>query len=228
MPYDKPPIAGRFRLDTAHGRVELRRAGHVAREGKPSQQVFDGRVQSSRRCTIESRLCRGCMPKHPAKLPRRAVREAERNAVDVIESNSRGSVFSSFHYSYTEITARGGKAHLRNRSTRFEDGKLSSESFEGEFDGSAYGQLVEQTQQYIANQTVQFLRSLSLFLPFSTKRPPTATERLVRRQDPRPIARALGVPIVGAGGAATPRPASRRGSNEPPRTLYITPVAFLP
>ena len=111
------------------------------------------------------------MPKHPAKLPRRVVREADRNAVEVIEPSSGGSVFASFRYSYTEITARGGKAHLRNRSTRFEDGKLTSETFEGEIDGSAYGQLLEQTQQYVAHQTAQILRSLSLFLPFSTKRP---------------------------------------------------------
>ena len=49
--------------------------------------------------------------------------------------------------------------------------RLTSESFEAELEGGAYGQLVEQTQQYVAHQTAQILRSLSLFLPFSTKRP---------------------------------------------------------
>jgi hypothetical protein len=111
------------------------------------------------------------MRKHPAKLPRRAVRETDRNAAEVIEPSSGGGVFSSFRYSCTEITACGGKAHLRSRSTRFEDGKLTSESFEGELEGSIYDQLIKQTQQHIANQTAQFLRSFSLFLPFSTKRP---------------------------------------------------------
>ena len=66
--------------------------------------------------------------------------------------------------------AHGGKTHLRARNTRFEDGKLTSESFKGELEGSAYDQLVKQTQQYVANQTAQFLRAFSLFLPFSTKR----------------------------------------------------------
>ena len=110
------------------------------------------------------------MPKHPAKLPRRAVRGADRNAVEVIEPSS-GSVFSSFRYSHTEITGRGGKAQVRKRSTCFEDGRLTTETFEGELDGSAYSQLVEHTQQYVAHQTAHFLRSFLLFLPFSTKRP---------------------------------------------------------
>jgi len=48
---------------------------------------------------------------------------------------------------------------------------VTSESFEGELEGSAYDQLVKQTQQYVAHQTEQFLRAFSLFLPFSTKRP---------------------------------------------------------
>jgi hypothetical protein len=111
------------------------------------------------------------MPRHPAKLPHRAVRDADRNAVEVIEPGLSVSVFSSFRYSSTEITASGGKAYLRSRSTRFEDGKLTSESLEGELEGSTYDQLVRQTQQYVAHQTAQFLQSLSLFLPFSTKRP---------------------------------------------------------
>ena len=110
------------------------------------------------------------MPKHPVKLPRRTAREAERNAVATVDPRPRSSGFSSFRYSCTEITASGGKAQLRTRKTRFEDGRLTSESFEGELDSSAYDQLVHQTQQYIADQTGQFLRSLSWFLPGSSKR----------------------------------------------------------
>ena len=111
------------------------------------------------------------MAKHPAKLSRRAVQEAERNEVEVIEPRSGGNMFARFHYARAEFTVRGGKAHLRARSTHFEDGKLTSESVEGELEGSVYDQLVKQTQQYVANQTAQFLRAFSLFLPFSRKRP---------------------------------------------------------
>ena len=111
------------------------------------------------------------MPKHPAKLPRRAIRGTERNAVEVIEPRSRGRVFSSFRYAHIEVSARGDRAHLRTRSIALEEGKLTTESFEGELEGNAYDQLIKQTQQYVANQTAQFLRAFSLFLPFSTKRP---------------------------------------------------------
>lgn len=110
------------------------------------------------------------MPKHPVKIPRRTVRGAERNAVAVVDPRPRSGGFSSFRYSCTEITTSGGKAHLRTRSTRFEDGRLTSESFEGELEGSTYDQLVQQTQQYIADQSAQLLRSLSWFLPGSSKR----------------------------------------------------------
>ena len=47
---------------------------------------------------------------------------------------------------------------VRARNTRFEDGKFSSESFEGELEGDAYDRMVQQTQQYIADQTAQILR----------------------------------------------------------------------
>jgi len=110
------------------------------------------------------------MPRHPAKLPRRPVREAQRNAVAVVAPGERNSGFSSFRYSYTEITASGGKAHLRTKNTRFEDGRLTSESFEGVLEGGAHDHLIQQTQQYIADQTAQFLRSFSWFLPGSSKR----------------------------------------------------------
>ena len=111
------------------------------------------------------------MAKHPVKPARRAVTDTEQNAIEVVEPRPGPRVFSSFRYSHIEVTADGGKAHLRARNTRFEDGKLTSESFEGELEGSAYDQLVKQTQQYVANQTAQFLRAFSLFLPLSTKRP---------------------------------------------------------
>ena len=110
------------------------------------------------------------MPKHPVKVARRAVTDTERNAIEVIEPRSGRRVFSSFRYSHIEVTADGGKAHLRARNTRFEDGKLTSESFEGELEVGAYDELVERTQQYVAHQTAHFLRAFSLFLPFSTKR----------------------------------------------------------
>ena len=52
-----------------------------------------------------------------------------------------------------------GRTRVKSRQARFEDGKLTSEAFEGELDRTAYDQMVTEAQRY-------FWRSLSLFLPF--------------------------------------------------------------
>jgi hypothetical protein len=109
------------------------------------------------------------MPKHPVKLPRSSVQEAHRKAVATVAPRPPSSGFSSFRYSYTEITASGGKRTAARPEHRFEDGKLTSESFEGELEGDAYDRMVQQTQQYIADQTAQILRSFSWFLSGSSK-----------------------------------------------------------
>jgi len=111
------------------------------------------------------------MPKHPVKLPRRAVREADSNPVEVIEASAGRRGFVSFSYTRTEITTHGSGAYLRAQSTRLENGKLTSESLEGELEGGAYDALVRQTQRHVARQAAQFFQALALFLPFSTKRP---------------------------------------------------------
>jgi hypothetical protein len=70
------------------------------------------------------------------------------------------------------MSAHGGKAHVKSRNARFEDGKLTSETFEGQLDRGAYDQAVSDMQRRIGEQTAQFLKSFSLFLPFlRTRRP---------------------------------------------------------
>jgi len=110
------------------------------------------------------------MSKYPVKLAERnrvrAVRKIESDAVDVLAPASRSSPFVSFRYSYTEMSVLGGKAHVKSRNARFEGGKLTSETFEGELDRSAYDRAVSDAQRHIGDQTAQILKSLSLFLPF--------------------------------------------------------------
>ena len=67
--------------------------------------------------------------------------------------------FFSFRYSSTEVSLVDGRTRVKSRQARFEDGKLTSEAFEGELHRSAYDQMVAQAQRH-------FWRSLSLFLPF--------------------------------------------------------------
>ena len=113
------------------------------------------------------------MSKHPVRRAERALpKVVERDAVEVMEPTSRASPFFSFRYSYTEISAAGGKARVSSRKARFEDGKLTSEAFEGELDRSAYEQMVSQAQHHFLGQTALLMQSLSWLLPFSGKRRP--------------------------------------------------------
>ena len=112
------------------------------------------------------------MSNYPVRLGKRALRKVEKDAVEVIEPTARANPFFSFHYSYTEISALGGKAHVKSRKARFEDGKLSSESFEGELDRSAYEQVVGQAQSYVLGQTALFLKAFASLLPFSQRERP--------------------------------------------------------
>ena len=67
--------------------------------------------------------------------------------------------FVRFQYSYTAVSSRDGRTHVQSNTTRLADGKLTREAFEGELEGDAYRQLVEETQR-------QMMRSLSWFLPW--------------------------------------------------------------
>lgn len=76
--------------------------------------------------------------------------------------------FFTFRYSCTEVSAQGGHAHVKHRETRFENGKFVTEECEGTVDGAAYDRMVEQTQQYFAEQMNQAMRMF--FLPFAPRR----------------------------------------------------------
>ena len=112
------------------------------------------------------------MSKHPVRHAERAPRKVEDDAVEVVDPAPRVNPFVSFHYSYTEISAFGGKARVRSRKTRLEDGKLTSEAFDGELDRSAYERMVSEAQHYFLGQTALLMKSLSWLLPFSGKQRP--------------------------------------------------------
>jgi hypothetical protein len=116
------------------------------------------------------------MKKYPVKLAERTrarpVRKTEGGPVDVLAPTTRSAPFLSFRYSYAEMSVLGGKAHVKSRNARFEDGKLTSEAFEGELDRSAYDRAVGDAQHQVSEQTAQLFKSLAWFLPFfRTHRP---------------------------------------------------------
>ena len=111
------------------------------------------------------------MSKNPVKVGKREARTIDRETVERVRTASEPNPFFSFRYSYKEISAFGGMTHVKSKEMRFEDGKLTSEAFEGTLGRDAYDDMVRQAQRHFLNQTALFLKSLSLFLPFSTKQP---------------------------------------------------------
>jgi hypothetical protein len=107
----------------------------------------------------------------PVVRNRDAVRETtDTDAVEVIDPAARGGGFFSFSYSITEVSAAGGRTRVTSKSTRLENGKLTSEAFEGELDGSAHARLVRQAQQQLVGQAALMLQSLGgWLLPFARR-----------------------------------------------------------
>ena len=101
------------------------------------------------------------MSKFPVRRAERAPRKVEQDVVEVMEPASRANPFFGFRYSYTEISASGGRARVKSRRARFEDGKLTSEAFDGELDRSAYEQMVSEAQHQFLAQTALLMKSLS-------------------------------------------------------------------
>ena len=108
------------------------------------------------------------MSKHPAKREQRALRKVESDAVEVVGSEARTPWFS-FRYSYIEVAAVGRTARLKSKHARYEDGKLTTEAFEGEFDRSVYERMVNDAQRSFVAQTALFLRAFTSFLPLPGK-----------------------------------------------------------
>src|SRR5215472_357793 len=104
------------------------------------------------------------MNKYPVKLGKRALREPPRNAaLPTIEASSADNPYFSFRYSYTEMSAVGGRARVKSRNARYEDGKLTTEVFDGELERGVYDRMVSEAQRHILGQAGLLAR---WFLPF--------------------------------------------------------------
>ena len=118
------------------------------------------------------------MSKHPVVVARReveAVRENDPGAVEVVAPAGPAGLFSpflSFSWSCTEISAAGGRTRVTSRQTRFAGGKLSSESFEGELEGDAYGRSVRAAQSALAESMQRLMQPFTWFLPRPAGKPP--------------------------------------------------------
>lgn len=110
------------------------------------------------------------MRNHPVKLGPRAPRRAASNRIDVMPRESGRDAFATFSYSFAELSIGGGKARVRARHARLENGKLTAESFEGEVDPAVYERTLAHAQRYFAAQAALLLRPLELLLAFAPTR----------------------------------------------------------
>jgi hypothetical protein len=111
------------------------------------------------------------MGKQLVPVAKRALRKVERPEaeVELVDPAPKRSPFVSFSYTYTELSSVGGRTQLKSKSTRLEDGKLVSESFDGELERGTYEQALQQAHQHLYDQASLFLRPLSWLLPFTRK-----------------------------------------------------------
>jgi len=98
-----------------------------------------------------------------------ALREAEAQEWEVVEP-TRTAPFTSFAYSITEISSFGGRTRVKSSTTRLTDGKLVSEKFDGELDGSAYERMATQASEQFASQLRLLMLPFSWLLPRSRDR----------------------------------------------------------
>jgi hypothetical protein len=100
------------------------------------------------------------MSKYPMATKKRAeVVSPEAQRGELVELQPDSPRFFSFHYSYTEVSLQGGRTRVKHNETKLVDGRLSSESFDGELAPGVYQQMLAHWQRL----------ALSWLLPFSRR-----------------------------------------------------------
>ena len=101
----------------------------------------------------------------------RPPRILEGDVVEVPAPAVKANTGFSFRYSYAEFSAVGNSARFKTKRARYEDGKLTTESFEGELDPGKYEHMMNDVQRFFVNQTALYLQAFrSLMLPFGRGR----------------------------------------------------------
>ncbi len=106
--------------------------------------------------------------KQPVRRSTTELKETEEPSVVAVRP-AEGQAFFSFRYSYKEVSLVGGKTRVRTQEHRFEDGKFSSEEFEGTVDGAVYEDAAKQARDFVAGQIGSVFGLFSAFLPFSSR-----------------------------------------------------------
>jgi hypothetical protein len=81
---------------------------------------------------------------------------------------ARGAFFG-FRWSITEVALDGGRTKVQGRRVELADGRLRTETFEGEFGPQAFGEAVRDAQQRMLAQCAVLLNPWAWLLPAARK-----------------------------------------------------------
>ena len=116
------------------------------------------------------------MKKLPVKSRHRAPRK--KAATEVIPAPARtvaspwmAMAFLSFQMHMMEVTRGEGGTRVKARQAKFEEGKLTTEAFDGMLPVQAYGEMVKQMQDYFAAQAEMFMKPYAMFLTLTPPSP---------------------------------------------------------
>ena len=107
------------------------------------------------------------MKKHPLQVSRRAVRTVRDSDAEV--ESPVGAGWTGFRYSYIEVSATGAGARIKSKRAAYENGRLVSESFEGDLERGDYERMIGEAQRRFAEQASGFLRALFPFAALARK-----------------------------------------------------------
>ncbi|MDN8615009.1 hypothetical protein [Variovorax ginsengisoli] len=99
-----------------------------------------------------------------AVKPESEPRPARQADWEIVEPGAPAN-FASFSWSITEVASVGGRTRIRSRTTRWTDGKLASERFEGELESGAYQRLAAQAQAQFAEQVRALMQPMRWLWP---------------------------------------------------------------
>lgn len=77
----------------------------------------------------------------------------------------RGGNFIRYRYSYRCMTSANGQTHVRGKESRYENGQLETEEFEGTLEGDLHSQAMAEMQSHFSRQMERFFRPFAALLP---------------------------------------------------------------
>ena len=106
------------------------------------------------------------MSKHPVKIKWAPARVLAAHAPEVMPANAprRGEV--TFRFSHASISLAGNRAHVKARRMELTDGRLESETFEGDVDPTVFGRAAAEAERQLLAQMALFWQPFASMLPF--------------------------------------------------------------